>query len=380
MRIKYTYLSVILLLFAVACTRVRNLHDTTGARLEVEGSWSKSLGIDDMYDATVLLHKADGSRGKEYLSRPNGTTTRVKRGDYDVMVFNGVMVSEEETNLDHVFFRGTDSLGSFEAYAARGNPLPRLPRHDDEYIASNEMELLTFAHHRVYIDADENIYVRYDNGKYTGTEASVAFLAGRVESVPRAVSFRFQVLMNGIINPVSARNVTGSLRGFLGSAYMPYSGERPRPGFRATHHLTFTQPKGTRTRVDMNGSERGELVSQTFVTFGPPLPQTEDEVKKLPRTGVYFFEPVFLLRDGTEYAPGIYDVTDQVNRTIRRMLEHHGDGEDISLDENIFEIVIDDVVTLPIVEDDGGNGGGGGGGVSVDPWEDDEEVIVWIRY
>ncbi len=143
----------------------------------------------------------------------------------------------------------------------------------------------------------------------------------------------------------------------------------PRPGFRATHHLTLSAPYANKIRTRADGLEQGTLTSPQFVTFGPPMPQNGQQP---PASGEYFFEPVFLMANGTEFAPGPIDVTGQVNRTIERLLEHYGDGDVISPDENIFEIVIDDEIVLPVVasSDDPS--------VIIDPWPDDEIIIVWI--
>lgn len=147
---KKIYLLTFLVPLIVACnSELRDLYDTNDHELHVEGSWAHSLGEQNMREATVLLHHSDGTRSKKHLSRPNGASLSVKSGDYDVMVFNGIMESEDATNLDHIHFRGSDRLETFEIYAAEAKPLNRLGRADDEYIASNEMEVFTFAHHRV---------------------------------------------------------------------------------------------------------------------------------------------------------------------------------------------------------------------------------------
>ncbi len=369
---KGSLLCMLLLLLTCCTDDLRDLHDTTGVVLEIEGSWIHSLGETHRQDATALLHHSGGNHVKAHFSRPNGVTPRVSKGDYDVLIFNGVMESEQTTNLDHVHFRGTDRLTTFEAYAAEARPLARLPKAEDEYIASNNMELFTFAHHRVTIDEDSGLYIRYANG--VRTDDGKQIIADTIESAPRAMSYRFQVRISNIVNPKSARSAVGAFRGFLGSVYMPASGDHPRPGLRATHHLALSQPSGSRIGTRADGEETGMLVSPWFVTFGPPLPPTDDE--DLPASGQYFFEPVFLLTDGTEYAPGPIDITDQVNGTIRRMLEHHGDGEDISHEDNLFEIIIDEGISLPIVS--GGGGGVGGPIIDVDPWEDEEIIIIWV--
>ncbi len=369
MKMKRIYLIAAVAPLAVACTDLRDLYDTGNSVLHVEGSWSHSLGEDNMQNATVLLHHDEGARDKKHLSRPNGVTVDVMHGDYDVMVFNGVMVSEDNTNLDHVLFRGTNNLSTFEAYVAEATPIRRLSRADDEYIASNGMEVFTFAHHRVSVDEYGAHYVKYRNGERTdGTDGP--HVAGTIESAPRAMSFRFQVRLTNIVNPVSAISAAGSFRGFLGSVFMPASGDKPRPGFRATHHLQLSTPVANRIRTRADGEQVGTLVSPWFVTFGPPLPEGEGA---LPTSGQYFFEPVFVLLDGSQYTPGPIDVTEQVNETIERMMEHHGDGDDIAHHENVFEVAIENQVTLPVVA-----GGGDGPQVDVKPWEDDEIIIVWI--
>jgi hypothetical protein len=142
--------------------------------------------------------------------------------------------------------------------------------------------------------------------------------------------------------------------------------------------VTLTQPAGTRTRTE-NGVEKGVLCSPAFVTFGPRLPEDPDGFDELPGSGQYFFEPVFVLADHTEYRlpGGTIDITPQVNEAIGRILSHHDDNDnDIAHGDNLFEIVIDHEVTLPVVSGEDG----GGTRISVDPWDDDEEVIVWVGF
>ncbi len=284
-------------LLLVGCDKQRDLYDTSNTLLHIEGSWTRSLNQENMLDATVLLYK-DGEIKKEFLSRPNGVTTRVTRGRYDVVTFNGVMESENVTNLDHVHFRGTDRLESFEAYAEEGRPNSRLSRAEGEYIASNEMELLTFVHTGVDVDGESLYYLKYRNGK-NGYPEIVDHVEGKVEVVPRAMSYRFRVIITNLANPRSARSATAALRGFRGSVFVPRNGEPPRTGFPATHHLNLTSPSGRRIVTDGEGLETGALQSPPFVTFGPPL--------DVDPTGRYTFDPVFVLVDGTEYRMGYKD-------------------------------------------------------------------------
>ena len=369
MKMKKIYFLVALLPLTTSCMDgLREIYDRTDSVIHVEGSWSHSLGVNDMHNATVMLHHADGARNKHFLSRANGVTAHVVDGDYDVLVFNGVMESENSTNLDHIRFRGTDNLETFEVYSVDVPPMMRLSRTEDEYIASNSMELFTFAHHTVSVDGDDAIYVRYRRGERTD-EGLEDYVAGTVSTTPRALSFRYRITLTNIVNPTSASTAAGAMRGFLGSLFVPASGERPRPGFKATHHLTLTPPTRSRVRTRADGEEVGTLTTPQFVSFGPTMPTRG---VPSPATGEYFFEPVFGLRDGTEHRTGPIDITAQVNATIERMLGHHDDDEHISHAENDFEIVIDDEVFLPPISGDGGIP------VDVEPWPDDEIIIVWI--
>ncbi len=350
-----------------ACTELRDIADRVDIMLEVEASWEHSLGESDMRNATVLLHHEDGEQSKVHLTRPNGATAQVRHGEYDVMVFNGIMESEDRTNLDHIRFRGTDSHGTFEVYSNEVEPMMRLSRVEGEYIASNNMELFTFAHHRVSVDGDEAIYHRYQNGDRVNEDVE-SHICQTITSTPSALLFRFQVVLTNVVNPLSARSGAGALKGFMGSVFVPSTGERPRPGIQATHHLPLSASNGNRIRTRADGDQVGTLTSPLFASFGPPMPAQGSD---LPASGEYFFDPVFVLHDGTEYRPGPIDITSHVNETIGQIIDHH-EGNHLSHDENAFVITIDDEIFLPPIS------GGSGLPVVVEPWPDDEIIIVWI--
>jgi hypothetical protein len=370
MKMRKIVLLTALLPLLGGCDEQRDLYDTSNAVMHIEGSWARSLNQPGMMDATALLYK-DGGIQKEILSRPNGATAPVTRGDYDVVLFNGVMESEQELNLNHVHFRGTDRLETFEVYAAEGRPNSRLTRVEGEYIASNEMELFTFGHTRVSVDRDREYYLKYKDGR-NGYPEMENYVAATVEMEPRAMSFRFQVRLTNLVNPRSVRSVSAALRGFVGSVYLPKDGERPKAGISATHHVTLSPPPGSRTRAE-DGLEIGTLQSPPFVTFGPRLPEDGDPAG-LPARGEYFLDPVFVLTDGTEYRPGEpIDITAQINGAVGRICEHHSSDSrtDIAQDENLFELTIDSPIVLPTPA-------AGGAQVDVTPWEDDEVVIIWV--
>ncbi len=214
MKVKNIYIAAVGALLVTACTDLRDLYDVSDSVLNVTASWSHAPGEEDVQNGTVLLYRDDGTREKAYLSHQKSTSVRITLDRYDVAVFNGIMESESVTNLDHVYFRGTDRPATFEVYAAKASPLKRLVRTGEEYIASNEMEIFSFARNSVDVDRDGAFYIKYQNGKKTdnGGEENVV---GTLESNPKALSFRFRVRLTGIVNPAGARSASGAMRGFL---------------------------------------------------------------------------------------------------------------------------------------------------------------------
>ncbi len=357
------YMAVIASLLLAGCDAQMDLYDTSVPMMAIEGSWETSLGVREMFDGTALLY-SKGRVKKEYLSRPNTVTAAVSHGQYDILLFNGVMESEQATNLDHVFFRGTSAPESFEAVAAEGTRNKRLSRIDGEYIASNGMEIFTFARGGAFIEDEGRDYLKYMNGRKVASLPE-NYVADEVRLVPRAVSYRFQVKLTDIVNPGSARSVSGALRGFAGSVFpaSPQTG-----GMEATHHLNFSTPSVNRTRTDPDGTVLGTVQSPVFVSFGPPLPESLDG---LPASGGYTFDPSFVLVDNSEFTlPQPIDITPQVNAALERIFRHRSGGGDLAIGENLFVIEITDRIELPVIMPENV--------VDVIEWND-EEVLVWIK-
>lgn len=350
------------------CDKQRDLYDVSVPMLDIEGKWGISLGEYNMLDATAIFYK-DGKMTKEFLSRPNHVTAKVSRGQYEVLLFNGVMESEQATNLNHIFFRGTDRPETFKAVAVEGKPNSRFSRSEDEYIASNEMEIFTFAYNSLVVEGDNMYYLKYKNGR-NGYPILENYVESKVELVPRAVSYRFQVKITNLVNPRSARSASGALRGFAGSVFIALPPDKmPRAGSYATHHLNLTSPSNNKLRASGEGKEIGTIQSPVFVSFGPPLPENLDQLE---HSGKYMFEPSFMLADNSEFTlPQPIDITEQVNAIIKRIFRHHAGEGDITIGENLFTIEITDPIVLPVITPEKV--------VDVMDWGDDEEIIVWIK-
>lgn len=149
------------------CDKQRDLYVKAGPMLYVEGDWLPSLGKTDMYmNATAVVYKKEaGMFRKEYFFAPDYVTVPVEKGDYDVVIFNGLMYSAEDTHLDNVYFRGIDGFDTFEAVAVEAEANRRLGKSEGEYIASNDMEIITSASDEQPIDGSSSYYLKYKNGK-----------------------------------------------------------------------------------------------------------------------------------------------------------------------------------------------------------------------
>jgi hypothetical protein len=290
------------------------------------------------------------------------------------MVFNGVMESEQVTNLDYVYMRGTGDPATFEVCCAPANPLRNIVRLDGEYVASNNMELFAFDTEEVNVEHTDGLRLKYVDGSRVKDENTVVGQNVCVEFAPRVYSYRVRVRMTGLVNPLSSAYVSGAIRGFMGSIFPATENGVPRMGFAATHHLTLAPPSvGEKTRIADDGTMTGTVESSIFVTFGPEVPAPGE---RLPDAGVYFFDPAITLINGIELRlPSPLDITPQVNAIAAVISAHHYDGQPITHDNNLFTIEIPDPVVLPVIEDDCPDDNSL---VDVDDWGRDEPVIIWI--
>ena len=360
----------------VACDKQRDLYDTASPVLQIEGNWIPSLGAADMSGrATAMLYPDVVTKNrigitKEFLYRPSIITTKVSRGEYDVLLFNGLMFSEENTNLDHVFFRNTDNVETFEAVAVEVASNNRLVRTDGEYIASNDMEQLTSAYAHVFVEGERQYFLKYKNG-HNGYPSLEDYVESELKMIPIAVSYYSQVVVH-LVNPRSAAIANGALRGFVGSVMMA-SGE-PETNFAVTHQLRLNNLtiSDQGTQGDPANPERGTIESPWFVTFGPPLDRPEHS---------YTFELSIILRDGREILR-TFDVTEQVCASIKNIIEYRETHWD-SYATSLLAPAVSIVPTIPIViclelpwiepryNDDNPM-------VNVNGWEDDEIIRVKI--
>lgn len=337
-------------LVLAGCDEQRDLYVAAGPLIWAEGDWGPSLDQSDMtMKATAIAYDESRLVAKEYFFAPRTVMLPVDNGIYDVLLFNGLMYSEKDTHLDDVYFRGTNRLDTFEAVAAEGAQIKRLgTRADDEYIASNEMEIITSAVERQEIEASRSYYIKYKNGK-NGFDTPKDYIAAELNMTPVAMSYEAQIKVT-IENISSAAGANAALYGFVGSAFIS---SRMPSHFYVTHHFNLNSKKIVDSAKDI-----GTIESPVFVTFGPPLDAPDNKYE------VYV---KILLVDNTEYE-NTFDVTTQLDTIIEAIKANQAGG---GAPQYRLEIPVAINIKLPIVEPVGG-------GVGLGDWEDDELIHVPI--
>lgn len=348
------FVLLIALALCSGCDEQRDLYDVTSPYLSVEGDWVPSLNIADMSQhATAMVYNGKGYT-KEYFYKPNVVTTKVSKGTYDILLFNGMMFTEENTNLNAIYFKETNSVETFEAFVAAGEANKRLSRSEDEFIASNEMEILTSRRATVEVIGTNQYYLKYQDGK-NGFPDIPNYIEEQIKLVPKPVSYYAQIVVN-LINPSSAFAANGALRGFVGSVNMA---TRMPSHTNVTHHLKLNNMKITQ-QAGIGVPELGTIESPLFVTFGPPVDLSERK---------YEFELKIVLTDGEE-VHRFFDITEQVVPVIEKVKENLNDEIDVPVK---LTVPIDITVELPVVDP------GKGSGIDIGDWGEDEIIKIPIK-
>ncbi|MDL2247924.1 DUF5119 domain-containing protein [Bacteroides sp. OttesenSCG-928-J23] len=349
---RHILLIVIMTLAIAGCDKQRDLYVLVSPMVYLEGNWIPSLGTNNMaMNATATVYNTTGeSVTKEYFYNQNNVTIPVNKGEYNIMVFNGLMYSPEDTHLDNITFRGTDRLATFEAVARETQPNRRLNRAEGEYIASNEMELLTSAVEKQEITASDAYYPKYKDGQ-NGFDVPSNYVEVEMTATPVAMNYQCRVLLY-INNISSAYSASAALRGFVGSAWMA---TRTPTNFYVTHQFNLNSKR----MIDAD-KDRGTIESPLFVTFGPPVDAPNNKYE------VYI---KITLVDNTVFETTV-DITQQVLPVIETIKNNISGAEPVQHQLNI-PIQIDSI-DLPKVEPVQG-------GVGVGDWDDDEIIRVPIK-
>ncbi len=334
----------------------QDLYAVSHPLLYIESDWQPTLHKADMsQNATALFYRDGQVAAKEYFFKPNSITTKVTAGQYDILLFNGLMYTPEQTHLDDIFFRGTDRIETFEACAKEVTPSKRLLKQDGEYLASTEMEALTAYRLQFDVKGDNSYYAKYHDGRKTGLEIT-DYIEDSIAVVPRLVTYEVQIVVN-LTNPSSAAVANGILRGFAGSVFM--ASRRP-----SSMNVSF-QVKLNNLRITNVGTpgstsdpETGTIESPVFLTFGPPVDQPDRRYELLVS---------IILKDGSTVEK-TYDITDQIIPVIEEIKKNL--EADIPIQIKL-DIPINISLDLPVIK---GGGGEGSGGIGVGDWGEDEII------
>ena len=339
-------------LIFTGCTEQRDIYTTANPALYIEGNWVPSLHTYDMsMNATAMIYSQGGQQEvlKEYFAAPNSVVAPLTRGVYNVLLFNGLMYSENDTHLNGIFFKATDHLNTFEAVAKEGVPNIRLVKAPGEYIANNDMEILTSASREQEMKNGASYHIKYENGK-NGFPSAQDYIEESILMTPFAVSYECMVVVT-LVNASSAYTANGAIKGFVGSVFM---NSRMPSHMDATHQFRLNSFKA----VGNPNDDTGTIESPIFVTFGPPL--------DIPNRK-YILEVSIVLIDGNEFNREI-DITNQILPIIAQINTNLNAQTPIVVD---LTIPIEIKLTLPIVDRTGN--------IDVDDWGDDEIINVPIR-
>ncbi len=342
------------LLLAACDDSLRDLYGVSRPLLYIEADWMPTLQQADMSQNATALFYLDGRLAhKEYFLKPNSITAAIPAGTYDILLFNGLMYSPEQTHLDDIYFCGTESPETFEACVKEAPSNKRLLRQDGEMLASCEMEPLTTYRLRHSVEGEEGFYVKYNDGRKTGQEIA-DYVEDSLCVVPFAVTYEAQIKVH-LTHPSSAAVANGALRGMAGSVFMA---TRKPSLTKVTHQLKLNNLRITHpgTPGDPSDPERGTIESPLFFTFGPPV---DDPAR------TYEFVLSIVLKNGSTIEK-TFDISPQIKPVVEQIRARLEVNLPIQIDLEI-PIAID--TELPEIIDNGDSGS-----IGVGDWGDDEII------
>ena len=278
-----------------ACTEQRDLFVISRSLLHIENEWEPTK-IDKKNGATLLIYNAD-VHSAEMIPNAVERTLALDKGMYDMLSFNAMMYSEQESHLNYIYYRGTDRFETVEACVAERDEKDCFRPLSDEIVIHHPDILACRSLSGVEVVGDPNFEIKYRDGK-DGYATDENHIEQTVRFSPCRITHVCQVLLH-TRHPRSAKVVKASLRGFAGSVFLA---ERMPSHGSVTHQFDLNT-----LRIDTGDSAFGVLSSPAFTTFGPPLDLPDRR---------YELDVTVLLVNGKEYGPVIFDITEQVKHCI----------------------------------------------------------------
>lgn len=331
-----------------SCTDHRDLHVASYPQALIISDWVPSqIGIDN--GATAMIYDRPNASPIELIPDAVRKAVQLNIGLYDMIVFNGLMYSPEDSHLDNIYYRGTDKFETFEAVVTEMSPTKRFRAQDGEVIVNSPDILSTHSTADHDAKARKKFEMKYRNGK-NGLPISSRHIEDTIPFSPCRVTHTCQVIAR-VRNPQSARVVQAKLHGFAQSVFLA---ERLPAHNSITHQFTLNSLK-----YDPQDPTFGTIKSPVFTTFGPPLDLPERR---------YSIDVNALLTNSTELEMMSFDVTDQVEQIIAYLsTERLGDCPIMET----FYIHIE--FELPIVNSDNMD-------VALGEWGDDVIISVPIKF
>lgn len=346
-RIMHHILLICLVLLVSSCTKQRDLYVASSPQLLISNNWNPSqCDIDN--GATVMIHNRP-STPTELLPDALRKIIELDKGQYDLLVFNGLMYSPNETHLDNIIYRGTDKFETFESVITEMPAGSRFRAKQDEVIVDFPDILATHSTSGHDIAARRKFEMKYCDG-VNGYPSNLKHIEDTVYFTPCRVTHTCQVIAR-VRNPKSARVVQAKLHGFTQSVFL--ANRMP------AHNSITHQFKLNSLKLDPDNPDMGTISSSVFTTFGPPL--------DLPGRR-YTIDVDVLLTNSEELGMMTFDVTDQVEPIIAYLSAERLNDTPIM---DTFYIYIE--YELPIVVSDGMD-------VGVGDWGDDVIVTVPIEF
>lgn len=261
MRYLILYIAFILTFGALAssCTKQRDLYVTAKPMFIIKNDWRSVARLSPGGATAMLYARADpcermtnnASKHKLYL----------ESNTYDILVFNEVMFSPAESNLDGIYYRGTDLFTTFGAYSKPTNVNSVFRSSSEEVMVGYgyPVPLATLSTRNKEVLSEKEYVMKYQDGK-NGFPAYSDFDADSVEFTPVRVTRDVKVVAH-VRNLKTGFRISGTLHGMAEGVLLA---DRQPGGANAIYTFDMNSPI-----IDPEVEGGNIITSVPFATFGP---------------------------------------------------------------------------------------------------------------
>lgn len=242
----------------IGCTDHRDLHVDAKPLFIVKNDWSEARLIPE--GATAMFFARPDPK-VPMLSDPTRHKLYLEPNIYDILVFNEVMLSSTDSNLEGIAYRGTDKFNTFGAYAKPSQVNAIFKSAEDEVMVGYAYPepLATRTEEQREILTEKEYVMKYQNGK-NGFAVYRDYDADSTEFLPIRVTRKVKVIAH-VRNFKKGIRVSGTLRGMAEGVLLA---TRQPDGAKATYVFDLNNAV-----VDPEREDGYIIVSPSFTTFGP---------------------------------------------------------------------------------------------------------------